>query len=636
MTKRWAAVVLFWVAACGAPEPAVEEQPPGTATCVDDTAFWSTSVLPLLQAECQGCHSPQGPAKATRYVLDGSDDREAIEALILAEPELFLDKPTARVKHGGSQRFDPYDPRYATLHEFVARTLKPGGCSHPGEAPLTCTIDTVEPGTTAFQRLTSDQIRNTVDSLLGIGLADGAVPVTKTGGGFRTWPANNTVSGAGVESFMLVAEQIAGLVSLEDVGCLDDDAACARQALVQLASQAWRRSPSEEEEKTLTRFLDAGVLPTQAYRMGLEMLLQAPQFLYMPMRASDILLGRSQDGSNVHWLQGASLATRLSYFLTNAPPDQALRDAAEAGKLNTREGVAEQARRLVQSPNVARAIRAFHRDWLDMQRFDGAQRDPAKYPNFSEATRAAIYKELDLFTTEVVWSGEATLDALLSSRVTWVNSELAALYGLADPGPGWHRVTLDEKRPGLLTRLAFLSSHGNPAGSSPVRRGAFVLQEMLCEHLEPPQDVNMDLPEPMGEATTIRERLELHWTDPGCATCHLRIDPLGFAFENFGALGEWRDNWDGGIAIDATGEFDGDKFDGAAEAIEVLKKKKRVRACYATRWFEYAVGRAAEEADACSLRQLHERFAKGEGDLRALLVDVTMTDAFLMRKGGQP
>ena len=135
------------------------------------------------------------------------------------------------------------------------------------------------------------------------------------------------------------------------------------------------------------------------------------------------------------------------------------------------------------------------------------------------------------------------------SRVTWVNSDLAALYGLADPGP-WHRVTLDDKRPGIYPH-AFLTAHGY-TDSAPVKRGYFVLSEMLCQELSVPPDVDMVVPEDNDGATTIRERLLQHQTDSACAACHERID-IGFAFEHFDAIGGWRDQWENGIDVDATG-----------------------------------------------------------------------------------
>jgi hypothetical protein len=164
-----------------------------------------------------------------------------------------------------------------------------------------------------------------------------------------------------------------------------------------------------------------------------------------------------------------------------------------------------------------------------------------------------------------------------------------------------------------------------------------VLEQLLCQDLQPPADVDMTLPDESVETPTVRERLAAHAADPACASCHDAIDPIGLSFEHFGALGEWRDTWTNGYPVDATGsipdalgDLAGD-VDGAADLAALLATSPRARACYARRWFEYGVGRPAEDDDACSLRALSERFESSDGDLRQLVVDVTLTDAFLFR-----
>ncbi len=237
---------------------------------------------------------------------------------------------------------------------------------------------------------------------------------------------------------------------------------------------------------------------------------------------------------------------------------------------------------------------------------------------------------MDLLVSEVVWGGSGRFEDLMFTTTTWVDSELAAIYGLPDPGPGWHRVQLDDTRPGALTRAGFLTGHAYAATSSPVKRGAFVLQELLCEELIPPQDVNMELPPEGPTALTIRDRLAQHAADPTCAGCHVRMDPLGYAFENFDAVGAHRHEWESGIPVDATGSLDepaGD-FDGAAEMIALIGTSAQARQCYTRRWYEYGQGRPVADADLCSLRIVQDRFEASGGDIRALMVDIALTDAF--------
>jgi hypothetical protein len=154
---------------------------------------------------------------------------------------------------------------------------------------------------------------------------------------------------------------------------------------------------------------------------------------------------------------------------------------------------------------------------------------------------------------------------------------------------------------------------------------------MLCLELSPPPGVNTVLPEESEEANNIRERLVQHRTDPSCIGCHELIDPIGFAFENFDAIGEWRDDWENGVPIDSTGDIEIGSFDGAAELIAIAATTDTAKECYSIRWFEYALGRPAATEDLCSLDTIQKRFINSDGNIRSLLVDIAMTDAFLYR-----
>ena len=240
--------------------------------------------------------------------------------------------------------------------------------------------------------------------------------------------------------------------------------------------------------------------------------------------------------------------------------------------------------------------------------------------------------ELDLFVSEVVWASDGSVDALLWSPVTWTTPSLDAIYGISPErdGDDWVRVTLDEAtRPGVLARAGWLTGFAYTASSSPVKRGVFVLEELLCETLDAPADIDMDLEEPAA-GETVRDTLAAHRADPSCAGCHDRIDPVGLSLEHYGALGEHRMSWDNGIPVDATGTLDDPSgaFDGLHEMLALIDAEDRVRSCYARRWFEYAVGRPASGDDDCNLREIQDRFAAADGDIRELLVSIAASDAF--------
>lgn len=631
-----------------APDPEGEPMPgpePDPGVCVNDADFFADAVRPILDGDCTTCHVEGGAGGLTRYVLQPFADADALAAnhallvdLITDEPgfgALFVDKPTNVVSHGGGRRFAVNDARADVLRGFVERTLDPADCADEMPPPADpCAPGTLRPGTSVLRRLTDDQYRHSVADIFGIDVPEGLFPPTVHDREFRTWPVNNTVSAAGAESIMLAAEYVSTHVDAEAATtCAEDPGTCGLRSALNLARRAFRRPLRPAESALFEQLFAAGLAPQAALRQAVELILQSPQFLYLS-DAPDA--DRPIDGAAA--LDPYALAARLSYFLTDTAPDAALIAAAEAGELETRAQIAAHARRLVADPRARRTLTAFHRDWLDVWRLQNTTRDPERYPAFGPHVVDAMLTELDLYVGEVVWAGDGRFDTLLYGDVTWVDRSLAAIYGLPDPGEGWHRVRLADDRPGVLTRSAFLAAHAYAGSSSPVQRGAFVLHDLLCETLSPPADVNMDLPEPSEAAPTIRERLEQHWTSPACAACHTRIDPLGFAFEHFGALGEWRDTWEDGTPIDDTGEFEeAGAFDGAAQMIAAVGAAEAVRACYATRWFEYAVGRPAEPADTCAVQTLTARFAESDGDIRNLLVDITLTDAFRYRsiEGGR-
>jgi hypothetical protein len=615
---------------------------PDPDDCLADEEFFARYAAPMLGAECAACHREGGVAGSTRYRLGGFDTPEQVEANRINinafltgnadARDLFWQKPTNTVSHGGGKRFDVLDPEYALIQEVIARAFEPGNCELPEDASFSCEPGRSYPGETPLRRLTDQQVEHAITDLLGVTIPSGVFPKTVVAHGFRSFPDNNAVSAAGAEQIVLAAEAASARVTpatLRRCDAGESDAACDARTLRKLAERAFRRPLTTDEAALVTRFVGTGLPRDDVYRHSIEQLLQLPQFLYVDAPSGAPVA----DGYGVVHLEDYAIATRMGLLYLDSLPDAALLEAASVGALHTRTQVQEHARRLLGDPRTSRAVVAFHEDWLRLGRLDGMVRDATAYPEFESAWIDDLRTETRLFTTEVLWSGDARFATLMSSRTTWVNPTVAALYGIDAPGAGWSRVTLDAQRPGVLTRAAFLSAHAYSASSSPVRRGAWVLEQLLCEELSPPPGVNMDLPKDSEAAPTVRERLLAHWTDPTCSACHTRIDPSGLAFEHYGALGEYRTHWENGHVVDASGTLEDPAvtFDGAPVLLEALRDSPRVRACYAQRWFEYAIGRSAETEDACSLRTLTERFEASGGNIRGLLLDVSLTDAFLHR-----
>ncbi len=607
--------------------------------CVTDLDFYAGRAAPMLD-ECQGCHVTGGAAGGTGlvFVAGGAagDNLARLQAFAAQDDDALArlrEKPTGRRSHGGGTRFDVLDPAYAVLDELAARLESPGGCAQPGTPAMVCD-GTVRPGTAPLRRLTAAQFGHTVKDLLGVDVDPTLFPATTSAKGFRTWPDLNVVSAAGVEQVQSAAEAAAAAVDVDALLACDDATedrrTCARRVLLTLAERAFRRPLTPEEVPLATRFLDAGLDVDTAVRMQVELLLQLPQVLYLAAAVDPDALVPSDAGVPVGPLTDEALAERLAYYLTDAPPDDALRAAVEEGRLDSMGGLYGEARRLVGDARATRAVAALHRDWVRSWRLDTLARDPSVYEGDVDALAESALTELDLYTTEVVWEGSPTWDTLLYGRETWVDARLAAIYGVDRPVGTWGLVTLGPERPGILTRSAFLLGHAHASASAPVLRGAWVLEQVLCEELTPPLNVNTTLPEASEEAPTIRERLAQHAADPSCASCHTRIDPIGLAFEHFDAMGSWRANWSDSVPVDAAGTLpDGaGSFDGVPALLDIVASQERARACYVRRWFEYAVGRPAEDADACALRTLETRFEASGGDLRQLAADVVLTDAF--------
>ena len=304
------------------PEPEPEDD------CVEDDEFFADSAMPMLETECIACHGVGGMAEGTRYVLLPSTEPDALASnyamLTTLVAELgaagVLDKPTGQTSHGGSVRFDLLDARYAILHELVARIEAPGACSHPGSPPITCTDGAVHPGAAPLRRLTDLQFQTLVADVFAVELPDGLFPATPLGEGFRTAATNNTVSAAGAESILLAAEHVADALDLTTaLDCGLSEAECGRAWLLERAEAAWRRPLTEAEQAVLTRFLDAGLSTEDGVRMGVFVLLQAPQALYLDTAILDrVSEGETRDG-DVHGLDPHAVASRLSFFLTDGP-----------------------------------------------------------------------------------------------------------------------------------------------------------------------------------------------------------------------------------------------------------------------------------------------------------------------------
>jgi hypothetical protein len=332
-------------------------------------------------------------------------------------------------------------------------------------------------------------------------------------------------------------------------------------------------------------------------------------------------------------------------------PDDELLDLAGKGQLSKR--LDEQVRRMLADPKAHALVSGFAVQWLQIKRIEFISPDGQLFPSFNVKLRAAMLRETELFVESIIREDRSVLD-LVDADYTFLNEPLARHYGIADTlgnpvgakpkkagkpikGDEFVRVTLqDRRRGGLLTQGSVLTVTSNPTRTSPVKRGKWVLEQILGAPPPPPPPNVPELAE-MGKeaaAASLRQRMEQHRRNPACANCHAKMDPIGFALENFDAVGGWRTK-DGAFDVDATGEFaDGSKFAGPADLKSiVMKRKDEFVRCLAEKLLIYAIGRGLEYYDRPTVEGIVRRLPEGGYKLSTLVGEIVRSDAFRKRRG---
>lgn len=515
--------------------------------------------------------------------------------------------------------------------------------------PAHCT-GVLSPGPAPLRRLTKTEYNNTVRDLLGDDSrpAD-AFPPEETTLGFDNNASGRGVSQIHIERYMLAAEQLVtnAMANHRDliIPCDPHDIPadlCASRTIERFGKLAFRRSLTAAEKARFQSYFETLYVEDGfdgAIATIFEMMLQSPHFLY---RAE---VGEPDtDGDGVVALTGPEIATRLSYLIWNSGPDDILVAAGETGVLSTAEGIRSQVLRMLDDPRSHEAVLHFHRQWLELTKLNDTYKDTELFPEFDEALKARLKEETERFIDHVVWDGEGDLTTLLSASYSIIDPMLAEHYGAeypeTPPGqrPGFTKVPLDpEQRAGLFTQGAIMSVQAKYNQTSPVLRGKFVREQMLCQHLAPPPaNINITPPD-LDPNLTTRERFRQHSDSTECSGCHKKMDPLGLTFEHYDPLGRWRDDESPTLPIDSSGEilFTWDVDGPVANAVEMAKRlatSEEVQQCYATQWFRYTHGRDAGFADECNVFDLMQAFKASGWNIKALIVALTQTEAFRYRK----
>lgn len=517
----------------------------------------------------------------------------------------------------------------------------PGLPENPGpETPKPACTDK-KAGVSEARRLTRTEYVNTVRALLRDETI--VMPELALDGMYAYFAGNNfsPVSALAANRYREAAEALSEKVvpklgTLVSCAGTANDTACASKFIKELGARAYRR-PLKASEQTAYETLYAGLRSgghdhPQGLRWVLATMLQSPWFL------NHLELGDAtkREGDLVP-LTAYELASRLSYFYWHSMPDDALFAAAASGALLTTEGLTAQARRLLEDPRGRRVVVEFHAQVLELEKLSQLTKDATFFPNFTTQMRASMAHETERFIEHVYWEGDATLSTLLTADFGFVDQSLAGIYGVSGvTGTELKKVSFPAgQRSGLLTQASLMALNAHVDQNSPVFRGKLIRERLLCQSLAaPPPGVETKVEAPKPGSTT-RERYAQHSTDPYCAGCHRMMDPIGFGFENYDALGAYRTT-EGGKPVDASGEIiNGGEvsgpFVGAVALGQKLAKSEMVHTCTVKQWLGYATQREPQKLDACSTERLATDFFRSGGDLKALLAAIPLSDAFRYR-----
>jgi hypothetical protein len=534
-----------------------------------------------------------------------------------------------------------------------------GGSSGLGTAGVGSTIPVpvctdmtkAKPGRTPLRRLDLAEYARTVHDLLNVDTSNvtSTFPPDNTGLGFSNNADVLTVNSLLAEKYMTASETyaaaaVANLTTLLPCNQMTvGEDACAKQFITTFGLRVFRRPVTPDESTTFFNLYTTGKTGAtfnDGIAVVIEAFLQSADFLYR-IETTD----PTAAVTSVTPVGPYEMATRLSYFFWGTLPDQALFDAAAAGQLATADQVKAQVTRMMADARAKQAVASFHDEWLSSDLVLGVDKDKTMFPEFTDAIRMDMATEVSTFIDQVFWT-DGKFETLITAPYSYMNKELAMFYGVT-PAPAsatFEKVMLDPtQRAGIITQPAILAANAKPNQTSPVKRGKYIREEFLCQQLpSPPPGLIIVAPEVKAGSTT-RQRFAMHEQVASCAACHKLMDGIGMAFEGYDPLGRVRTT-DQGLPIDDSGtiistdDLNTDLFHGGVELATKMAGSAQVRGCLVRQWFRYANGRSEIPADQCTLQSLNDQFDAEGHDMRQLLGNIAMSDAFrfkLTQGGGQ-
>jgi hypothetical protein len=498
-----------------------------------------------------------------------------------------------------------------------------------------------------LHRLNRAEYDNTVRDLLGVvGSPAAEFPIDDRGSGFDNIADVLSLSPLHLNLLNSAAETLVA-TSLGDSGLrarvltcdIAQGESCARTALTTFAMRAYRRPVEAAEVDRLMIPVTTAVAHGDDYEVGLGLAMRAvllsPHFLFR------VELDPDPASLTAHALGAYELASRLSYFLWSSMPDEGLFARAASGTLSAPATLAAEATRMLADPKARALVDNFAGQWLYLRALDTLAPNREKFPEFDEELRSAMRAETELLFAEIAFAG-LPANRLLTSDFTFLNDRLAEHYGLPPVGgDAMTRVSLagNAERGGLLSHASFLAFTSHPQRTSPVIRGRWVMDQILCEVVPaPPPDVDVNGAEvDAAMGLTQREVLERHRADPMCAGCHELMDPIGLGLENYDAIGRYR-TLDGAQPIDAAGALPtGEAFTGPKELSAMIAGRPDFARCVAEKLFTYALGRAPDRTpghhDGPTLAELAVNLQASGYSFASLVHGVVTSVPFTQRRG---
>jgi len=412
----------------------------------------------------------------------------------------------------------------------------------------------------------------------------------------------------------------------------DEEASCAEEIVRGFTRRAWRRPPTPYEHTQMMGLYAASRNSAGPWEEGvllaLKGVLVSPYFVYR-VESDPSMRGVARP------LDGYELASRLSYFLWASTPDETLLTLAAEGSLVYPDVIEGQVARMLADERAEGLVDTLGVEWLYLDAVDDAAPDEVTFPTFDEGLRAAMREEMHRFVGAILLGGRPMTE-LLDGRDTFANPVLASHYGVPAPSPdGFAPIHLEGDRVGLYGRAGWLTAVSYPTRTSPVRRGKWVLENLLCESPPPPPDdvpaLGDSFPE-TGAVPSVQEQLAAHREDPSCMSCHVVMDGIGFGLEHFDAFGRWRETDEYGAPIVASGVLtDGSAFDGTEQLAAELARSETVTRCMVQKVFTYALGRAPRVEDLPALDEIHAEFRAQDTRFDALAAAIATSDAFRFR-----